>query len=319
MREEIYAETLTARSPAFLFRRVSWGAIFAGVIVTIVIQLTLTLLGVAIGASTIDPLKESNPTQGLAIGSGIWLLVTGLISLFIGAFVAGRLCGGPRQPDGMLHGVVTWSVSTLVTLFAIASTAGMVLGGLGSLIGNALQTGAQVGSNPQVQEQAKSGMSKIESLLQPTGRSSQGENSGNESNNQAGNQTNLTGIAATDPQIASALFKMEKQGGAASAQSERDEIVNQLTSQHGMTEQQASDLVTQWDQNFQAKKQQFEQKARETGDVAARKTSQGAWWGFGALVLGLVVSAWAGWVGTGSLPTRFTETRSTTTTSSNQS
>jgi len=126
------------------------------------------------------------------------------------------------------------------------------------------------------------------------------------------------GIASSDPQIAASHFKMEKQGGAASAQEERDQIVNQLTSQHGMTEQQASDLVTQWDQSFQEKKQQFEQKARETGDVAARKTSQGAWWGFGALVLGLVVSAWAGWVGTGSLPVRFAETQSTTTTSSNQ-
>lgn len=310
MREEIYSETLTARSPAFLFRRVSWGAIFAGVIVTIVIQLTLTLLGVAIGAGTIDPLQESNPAHGLAMGSAVWLLVTGLVSLFIGAFVAGRLCGGPRQPDGMLHGVVTWSVSTLVTIFAIASTAGMVLGGLGSLIGNALQTGAQVGGNEQVQEQAKSIFPRVQSLLQPTGRSA-----GNESGNQTGNQTNLTAIAATDPQIAAALFKMEKQGGAAESQNERDQIVNQLTSQHGMTQQQASDLVTQWDQEFQSKKQQFEQKARETGDVAARKTSQGAWWGFGALVLGLVVSAWAGWVGTGSLPARFTETRPTTTTS----
>ena len=309
MREEIYAETLTARSPAFLFRRVSWGAIFAGVIVTIVIQLTLTLLGVAIGAASIDPLQESNPTRGLAISSAIWLLASGLISLFVGAFVAGRMCGGPRQPDGMLHGVVTWSVSTLVTLFALASTAGLVLGGLGSLIGNALQTNAQLGGSEQFQEQAKSVIPQMQSVLQPTGRSSEGE---------TGNQTNLTGLAASDPQIAAALFKMERQGGPSAAPNERDQIVNQLTSQHGMNQQQASDLVTQWDQQFQEKKQQFEQKARETGDVAARKTSQGAWWGFGALVLGLVVSAWAGWAGTGSLPARFTEMRSTTTTSANQ-
>src|SRR5260221_13338826 len=107
-REDVYVETLGPRPAPFLFRRVSWGAIFAGLLVTLMIQFMLTLLGAAIGAATIDSLREQNPADGLTTGPAIWLIAGGLISTFFGAFVAGRLSGGPRRPDGMLHGIVTW-------------------------------------------------------------------------------------------------------------------------------------------------------------------------------------------------------------------
>ena len=81
MKEEVYAESTVLNPAASLVRRVSWGAIFAGLVVTIVIQLTLTLLGVAIGAATIDPLRERNPAEGLGVSSAIWLTVSALISI----------------------------------------------------------------------------------------------------------------------------------------------------------------------------------------------------------------------------------------------
>src|SRR3954469_4669797 len=109
MKENVYVQpTGPAAAPALL-RRVSWGAIFAGLFVTIVVEMILTLLGAAIGAATINPRTEANPTQGLGIGSAIWLLISSLISLFCGAYVAGRLSGGPRRSDGLLHGVLTFS------------------------------------------------------------------------------------------------------------------------------------------------------------------------------------------------------------------
>src|SRR6476660_2328870 len=82
-----------------VFRRVSWGAVSAGVIVTVVLQLLFTLLGVGIGAATVEPLQQSDPGKGLGIGSAIWLLVSTLISVYIGARVAGNLCGSARQSE----------------------------------------------------------------------------------------------------------------------------------------------------------------------------------------------------------------------------
>jgi hypothetical protein len=69
-----------------------------------------------------------------------------------------------------------------------------------------------------------------------------------------------------------------------------------------MSSDRASQMVNQWDQSFQQAKVQTEQTAREAGDVAARSVSQGAFWAFLAMVLGLAVAAWGGWVGTRSLP-----------------
>ena len=53
-------------------KRISWSAVFAGVLVAIVTQMLLTLLGLGIGLGTVDPLQERNPVAGLGIGSAIW-------------------------------------------------------------------------------------------------------------------------------------------------------------------------------------------------------------------------------------------------------
>src|SRR5437899_10951070 len=116
-----------------LARRVSWGAIFAGLFVTIVIQLLFTLLGLATGLVTVNPASDPNAARHIALGAGIWLLVTGLISIWVGSCIAGRLCGGPLRSDGLIHGLVTWSVSTCATMFLLATTAGALLGGTGAL------------------------------------------------------------------------------------------------------------------------------------------------------------------------------------------
>ena len=41
--------------------KVSWGAIFAGVVVALVVQALLTMLGVGIGVATLDPGTSDNP------------------------------------------------------------------------------------------------------------------------------------------------------------------------------------------------------------------------------------------------------------------
>ncbi|RZM28322.1 MAG: hypothetical protein EOO88_09375, partial [Pedobacter sp.] len=91
-----------------LMKRISWSAIFAGVLVAIVTQMLLTLLGLGIGLGTVDPLEERNPVAGLGIGSAIWYIISSLLSLFVGGWVAGRLASAPRLFDGIIHGVLTW-------------------------------------------------------------------------------------------------------------------------------------------------------------------------------------------------------------------
>jgi len=79
-------------------RRVSWGAVFAGVVMSLATQLLLAMLGLGIGLEILDPRSGETPTAAqLGSGTGIWWTVTGLIALLVGGWAAGRLASVPRR------------------------------------------------------------------------------------------------------------------------------------------------------------------------------------------------------------------------------
>ncbi|HSU57152.1 MAG TPA: hypothetical protein VLT36_24130 [Candidatus Dormibacteraeota bacterium] len=231
MKEDVQIET-TTYGPTNRLRRASWGAIFAGVFVTVVLQLMLTLLGAAIGFATF---QSQDSTQGTTTASGIWMLVSGLVSVWVGACIAGRLAGGPRRADGMLHGIITWSVATVAALLLLATAFGAVLGGVGSFLGTALNSAAGQNGLAALETQGRNLAGDMQQALPPTGR----DNSAVDQNSQQG----------------------------------QDNAAAQTT-----------------------------QNVKELGHKAAPGAAQGSLWGFIALLLGLLVSAWGGWAGTASLP-----------------
>lgn len=120
-------------------KRISWGAVFAGAVIAVVVQLTFSIMGLGIGIGTIEPMQEGQAIQGLGVGSLVWWVVTNLISLFIGGWVAGRLAGIPRAFDSILHGALTWGVYTLFSFYLITTTIGSIIGGVGGAIGRTLE------------------------------------------------------------------------------------------------------------------------------------------------------------------------------------
>jgi len=70
--------------------RVSWSSVLAGSAIALVTYLVLSVLGTAIGASAVDPMEAGNPLSGFGTGAGIWLFVSTLVAIALGAFVAGR-------------------------------------------------------------------------------------------------------------------------------------------------------------------------------------------------------------------------------------
>jgi hypothetical protein len=113
-----------------LFTAVRWGAIFAGVAVGISVQLALTLLGIASGLSTLDIAADNSAS---ALGTLIWAGISMLVAAFVGGYVAARMCGLKRRSDGMLHGFVSWAVTTLLFAMLAASAGGSLLGGVFNL------------------------------------------------------------------------------------------------------------------------------------------------------------------------------------------
>lgn len=120
--------------------RLSWGAILAGMFVATALHIVLALLGTAIGFAAWEPGER---VDTLGAGLGIWVVVSGIIALFIGGLITGRLAGILTRGDGALHGVVLWSVSTILAAWLVMSGLGTVLGGAFGILGRA--TSAAVG------------------------------------------------------------------------------------------------------------------------------------------------------------------------------
>jgi len=144
------------------FKRISWGSVFAGALIALVVQLSLSILGLGIGMGTVDPVEENNPLHGLGTGSLIWWSLTMLISLFAGGWVAGRLAGVPKAFDSILHGLLTWSVVTLFSFYLLTTAVGGVISGVGNIIGKTVSLAGQgVGAvAPELAQSVKQEMAK---------------------------------------------------------------------------------------------------------------------------------------------------------------
>lgn len=114
--------------------KVSFRSIIAGVIIAIILQLLLSLLGAGIGLVSFTPTTDDNPFSGFGIGTIIWIIVSTIISLFAGGWVSGWLATSTNKIDRLLHGLLTWAVYTLLSLFLVTSSIGSILGGIGGMI-----------------------------------------------------------------------------------------------------------------------------------------------------------------------------------------
>ncbi len=117
-------------------KQISWPAIFAGALVAIGIQLLLALLGIGIGAGSIDPNEEQNPMAGVGTGALIWWIVSFLLALFAGGWVAGRLTGTRNKFNDSVHGVLTWVVFVLLNLWLLTSAAGSLIRSASGVLGS---------------------------------------------------------------------------------------------------------------------------------------------------------------------------------------
>lgn len=109
-----------------LFPAIRWGAVLAGVAVGVSIQMVLTLLGIATG------LSSTSVTEGETLGMGplLWAGFSMLVAAFVGGYVAARMSGLKRKADGILHGAVSWAVTTILFAALATSIGGTLLSGV---------------------------------------------------------------------------------------------------------------------------------------------------------------------------------------------
>lgn len=316
------ATTKTAAGLA-AFKRISWGAVFAGVVIALTVQLCLSLLGLGIGMGTINPTEESNPFSGLGTGSLIWWVVSMLIALFAGGWVAGRLAGIPRTFDSVLHGVLTWSVFTLLSFYLLTTTIGRIVSGVGGVVGSTLSAAGQ--GIAAVAPEAASAIqgelnergidlntikNEARQLLRETGKDElQPENLEREAR-QAGQDVKAgASNAATNPQQAeaslnNAIDNLFARGSDVVREVDRSAAVNVVMERTGKSRAESEQIVDGWIQRYNQAKTQFNQaktqaaaKARQTGKDVASAVSKAGIFAFIGLVLGAVAAGFGGKTG----------------------
>ena len=120
------ANVVSATGAPALLERVSWGAIFAGTFIALGVMFLLGLMGTAIGMNAIEPAQDGT-FEGLGIGTAIWWIITSIVSLGIGGYVAGRLSGITDRSAATAHGATVWGLVTIITLWLATSTVGSIL------------------------------------------------------------------------------------------------------------------------------------------------------------------------------------------------
>jgi len=105
----------------------SWRATFAGVVVAVAAQILLTMLGVALGITTINASGSATVARGAGIGIGVWYLISMLLSIFAGGIVAGLTARDVSKLGGIVEGIVVWAATVVLTVWLVSQGVSQVL------------------------------------------------------------------------------------------------------------------------------------------------------------------------------------------------
>ena len=278
---------LTPVSPAddartILINNVSWGGVLAGVVAGLVTQLILNMIGIGIGASTLNPMTGDNPSaSGFSIGAGLWWALSGIIAAFVGGYIASRLSGRPKASTGGWHGLTSWALTTLVVFYLLSTAVGSLVGGafntvsgaIGGL-GHSVASVAQAAA-PGLTQAASDPVAAMQSALQP---------------------------ATNDPvnmkDAVTSYVHALVSGDDAQLQDAREKVSQALAKSQNIPIDEARARVTSYERQYHDKAAAAKQQAADAADTAAKTVSRGALLGSLALVLGAIAAWFGGRTGT---------------------
>lgn len=235
--------------------------------------------------------------------------------MFAGAYVAGRLSGVFRSGDGGLHGLLTWALALLTTVYLVGSGADSLLSSAGGILGTVATvstTGAAAAApklvglaGDQMQEAGISFDSlkdEATTLLQQTGKPAlQPGAVTQEARSAASDVKNAVG--SSDPaqqNFSSLLERLLSQAKGTASQIDRDAVIHVVMARTGMNQEDATRRVEGWQATAeQARARMAEaaeatkQKAREAAEATAKAVSLATLLAFLALTIGAVL-AWFG-------------------------
>jgi hypothetical protein len=271
--------------------RMSWGAVFGGVVAALGVAILLYALGLALGLDVVvDPAKPSSlRTSG--VFTSVWMLVMSLAALFVGGLVAGRGAYALTHAAGAIHGLVMWALTTLAAVWLIFNVFGAVLSGAASVGKSAVQAGASAitgGAGP-ARDLAKNLGIDAQSALEPVNQ-----------NLRARGQPEIT------PQQLDDATKGVVQDALRTGRMDRQGLVRSISEHTALSSADAEQLANRVEQQFAEGRSKLTGsladagRTLQTGTLNAANTTGKVFWAiFVALSLGLVAAVLGANVGIG--------------------
>src|SRR3954453_14621345 len=266
-----------------MLNQVSWGAVFAGATIGLVMQIILNMVGVGVGLSTVDVAAGDSPSAGsLSVGAAIWWVISGIVAAALGGYIAGRLSGKASPSTTAYHGLISWAVSTLPVVYLLSSaasgmiggavsTASSALGGAGKALGGTVQTAVQSAA-PSLNNVADP-MAAIESKVRSA----------------SGGQDPAALRDAAMTAVRAALNGDPAQQAAAN-----DKAADALAKAQNISQDEAKGQIAQYQQQYKETVAKTKEQAKQAADTAAKRVSQGALFGALALLLGALAAFFGG-------------------------
>ncbi len=258
--------------------RLSWGAIFAGLLVATALQLVFAVLGAAVGLAAWD----LDSGRALGIGAAIWAALSVLIALYIGGGTTGRLAGVITRKDGILHGILVWATSLLFAVWMIGSGVGALAGATFNVFGNVAGAAAGAVTSAAGAAAGQSGgidlqnvRAEVELLLRQTGAPALNPDSIAAAAQRAGQTT--TQSQASNEQVASEIAEMVRMRAGAV---DREAMINVIVARTGRSRAEAeriADRVVSLQQSAATQIDTLQARAGETAEDVASTTSSALW------------------------------------------
>ena len=274
--------------------RVSWSAIFAGIVLVLAVEVLLNVLGAGVGLGLVNPGSSGTPSAtSFGMGAGIWWLVSSIIALVFGCYVAARLAGVASRWDGVLHGLVIWGGAVLITVYLLTSTIGGVIGGAFSVLGTTVSAAGSVasGTASAAGSAAKAMLPQIE---QDTGITPNVLQQQAETILQSPTPQNPASMSRPNAVKAIAQALPELLSGGSKGAAAQKRITDIVAAQAQITPQDAQKRVADAQTRLTNLKKQAVQTAKQTADASAAAASRAAFLAFVALLIGAVAAGIGG-------------------------
>ncbi len=253
--------------------RVSWGAIFAGLVVALGTWILLTVLGLAIGLSSVDPSHPASLKSG-GMFSGIWSAIVPLVALFFGGLVSARTAGVLTRPMGAIHGIVVWALATIASLMLVGTVvrgvvnAAVAIGGeVANVAGSAVSSATGQGGAIQ-----KLGI-RSDDLLGPVNDRLRAEGK----------------PPVTSAQLDATLQDIAR-SGVRQGRLDHDLVVNSLARHTQLTRADADDIATDIENRISTASGDVGRNVATGIAKAADTTGKAMWWVFIGMAIGLGAS-----------------------------